>query len=256
MAADSLPPCGGLVVSGVELAWAAGSVLQSVALSGGKSRVVYETDDPPFTRLAAFGGDLFVVDQSRVMRVPASGVGGGAATTLTTNPAGRVVDAIAADESGVYWTTEGGVGGMNAIRKISLSASSAASAVDLYVGEASSSSGNDLGGLALGPDDVVWTEPKRGRVVRIAKSGGEARALATGLSAPIGVAIDGAHVYVTVHGGASREGPDGRVVRIALAGGPVETLAEAQDGPRGIAVDATHVYFTNIEGGQTRRIAK
>jgi hypothetical protein len=76
-----------------------------------------------------------------------------------------------------------------------------------------------------------------GSVMKVPIGGGTPTVLASGLSGPYGIAIDGTSVYWTNVG-------DGTVMKVGLDGGAPLVLASAQYDPMGIAVDATSVYWT------------
>jgi len=243
-----------IVVVGPDVLWANGTAsvgrILAAPRAGGPERIVKASIDTPY-RLAYFGDALYFVDRAlspstyALQRLP---LDGGAATPLATYQV-RVVG-IAVDGTGVYWTHGGPLAnGRNGVRHRPLDAGSDAT-TDLHVG----SDNGDVGGLTLGPDQVIWADTEGGRVLRVAKSGGVTTVLADGLAAPVRVALVGDQVYFTQHGTSSAA--NGKVSRVPVAGGTVVDVATSLDHPHGVAVDATHVYWTSYGGGEVARIAK
>lgn len=78
--------------------------------------------------------------------------------------------------------------------------------------------------------------------------------LAEGVDHPLGLAVDGDHLYF-VSGGFVRA--ENAVRRVPTAGGPVETLVKIGTLIGGeLAVDATHVYFTSDGDNAILRVSK
>jgi hypothetical protein len=73
--------------------------------------------------------------------------------------------------------------------------------------------------------------------------------LATGLSAPEDIVVDGAHAYFTAP-------TAGTVGSVPIGGGAVTTLAQGQEKPLRIAIDSSYVYWTNNLGGAVMRARK
>jgi hypothetical protein len=114
-------------------------------------------------------------------------------------------------------------------------------------------------GLAVDDQFVYYTQPSRGRVMRVPVGGGTAVALATGLDAPLFLTLDstsatsrsGASLYWT--GGAPTQGT---IMKLALTDGakPV-TLVDGQTQPRAIAVAGGFVFWTDFADGTLLRTA-
>jgi hypothetical protein len=73
--------------------------------------------------------------------------------------------------------------------------------------------------------------------------------LATGLSTPEDIVVDGINAYFT-------DPTAGTVSSVPKNGGPVTPLAQGQQKPRRIAMDSTYVYWTNNLGGAVMRARK
>lgn len=254
-AASGLNALGGdILVVGPDVIWvnrtAGSGHIFAVPLAGGPERVIKAPLEKPY-HLAYFAGHLYYADQNlsgnpyALQRIPLSG---GAATLLARYQIR--VGGIAADSTGVYWTHGGPLAtGKNGVRWQPLGGGPDATA-DLYVGN----DNGDIGGVALGPNDVFWADTDTGRIMKVGKTGGIATVLADTLASPMRVAFDGTHVYFTQHGSGSAK--NGKVSRVPAAGGPVEDLATSIDHPIGVAVDATHVYWTAYGGGEVARTQK
>jgi hypothetical protein len=138
--------------------------------------------------------------------------------------------------------------------------------------------GQAVGQLAVDQANVYWNlgvptsfgppDPSRGpgypavlppstggQILKCAKDGcnGRGSAIASGLTAPIGLATDGTSVYFT-DVGYDFSGITNRVGRVGkcdVAGcsGSGATLADHLENPRGIAVDADRVYWADFGSG-------
>lgn len=253
--ASGLNPLGGdILVVGPDVIWVnrttgSGRIV-AVPLNGGSERVIKAALDKPY-HLAYFAGQLYYAEENisgepyALRRIP---LAGGAATPLATYQIR--VGGIAADSTGVYWTHGGPLAnGKNGVRRQPIGGDPDATA-DLYVGK----DNGDIGGIALGPNEVFWADTDTGRIMKVGKTGGVATVLADALASPMRVAFDGTHVYFTQHGSGTAK--TGKVSRVPAAGGPVEDLATSIDHPVGVAVDATHVYWTAYGGGEVARTQK
>jgi hypothetical protein len=92
--------------------------------------------------------------------------------------------------------------------------------------------------IALDGTSVYWLDDA-GTVSKVPKAGGAVTVLASGLVAPRDLAVDGTSVYWT---------ESGKVRKVGVNGGPVASLAEGLSGPVGIAVDASGVYWADAGG--------
>lgn len=101
-----------------------------------------------------------------------------------------------------------------------------------------------VGAMAV-DEAYVYVTRYAGTIVRVARRGGTAETIGSGVGMALGLAVDDAHVYWTSLTG--RE-----VGRFPKGGGPVELYARTQRRPHGIAVDDAHVYWVNegsVEAG-------
>jgi hypothetical protein len=168
-------------------------------------------------------------------------VGGTSALEPTTlgcaqAPLGRVVVA----GGYVYWTVQGG--GPIVLR------------APLNGGGPEALASDSAGAFGILVDDrfVTYTQPARGRVMRVPVDGhSEPQALATKVAAPSLLATDGKSIYWT---GAPTEAGMGVVEKLDLAPEAVPvTLADGQALPRAIAVRDGFVYWTDFMDGTVLR---
>jgi hypothetical protein len=95
------------------------------------------------------------------------------------------------------------------------------------------------GGIAVDSVNVYWVSNSNGTVMSIPIGGGTAVTLASGQPSPSDLAIDATNAYWT-----NMVDP-GTVVTVPLGGGTPTTLASGQDSPYALTVDATNVYWTD-----------
>ena len=105
-------------------------------------------------------------------------------------------------------------------------------------------------GVAVDSEFVYYTQPSRGRIMRVPIAGGLPVVLADGVDFPLFLALDAASLYWT--GGAT----DGKVGKLNLTPGatPV-TLVAGQTRPRAIAAEGGFVYWTDFVDGTVLRAA-
>jgi hypothetical protein len=103
--------------------------------------------------------------------------------------------------------------------------------------------------LAIDAFDVFFTNDD-GTIQRVSRAGGQAPVvLASGLTAPLGIAVLGDVFFTTT-------GSTPMVARVAKNGGPVTVLTRDVKRPLSIAADPTHVYFTDVDDGSVKRVTR
>jgi hypothetical protein len=171
--------------------------------------------------------------------------------------------------------------------------------IDGAVPDAARADAGDLTGIWLGGTDGAWAialdqenvyfTTNHGRVMQMAKVGGEVIELAVDQGGPIAIAVDAANVYwlngeggigrAPIGGGALELRPtapngwyatlgvqgdylyytrytdwDGAVLRMPKTGGVEEVLASGQILPAGLAVDASYVYWGGLSEQGIQRV--
>ncbi|GAB4190131.1 MAG: hypothetical protein OHK0022_02720 [Roseiflexaceae bacterium] len=194
---------------------------------------------------------------------------GGDAQTLVTEPGG--VRGIAADTSGLYWTSAGAVRRLPPGGEPAILAGGQSSPGALAIDEESvywmnqdgtvnrvSKSGGSSTPLASGQDglaitlavdgsDLFWVS--RGVVTRVPKNGGATVALAQ-LDARLTwrLALDGNNIYLAGYPEPNSGATEGVLLRLPKAGGATEQLYKGPERPLAVAVAGGQVYWSTEAG--------
>jgi hypothetical protein len=204
--------------------------------SGGKRARVAEADDGSLggdggRAVWSHGGDLYMAEGTRPVKL-ASGVG--------------VVGCPVADAEAIYWFSQE----RRAIEQLRPPRRQA----ERVAG------GANVGSLALDATHIYYLEA--GVLKRVRKAGGAPEVLLVGRDRLAGVAVDGAHAYVTAAGSGDGAGvgrgmaADGSILRVPVSGGPAEVVAAGLALLGGIAVDAGSLYFSVTGDGHGQAIVK
>ncbi|MEW6128691.1 MAG: C25 family cysteine peptidase [Acidobacteriota bacterium] len=111
-------------------------------------------------------------------------------------------------------------------------------------------------GVAVDATNIYWLEQSSGELKKMPKMGGAMTTLASGLSNPRLLVVNGDFLYFT------EDTSPYRIGKIAISGGSITTLInvppDLQDslGAKGLAVDGTYVYWTEgcCGSGKVRKI--
>jgi sugar lactone lactonase YvrE len=162
-------------------------------------------------------------------RVPIAG--GSREAVVSDQP---IVDHIAVDSTGVYWTGVSSEGG--SVVKTPL-AGGASTTLATHRGV----TGIAIDGANVYFTTVDLTDTKKGAIMKVAKAGGAPVQLATGESATDGaIAVDATSIYWA----AVVDGAHDFIRKVPISGGAVTTLATDVHWPVALAVDGAAVYFT------------
>jgi len=164
-------------------------------------------------------------------------------TTLTTD--GTLHGVMAADAAYLYFRYW-----YNYVFNIARVGKNGGVKVDLAVNHGTS-------GIAVDSNFVYWTEQTTGLLKKVPTSGGSVTTLASGLSAPLRLAVDETRIYwIENSSGAGL----GSIKEISKNGGVVTTLAAGLDYPKDIAVDLNNIYWseagTSTNNGAIKKIPK
>jgi hypothetical protein len=185
----------GLAVDATRVYGASNSSVASISIDGGAPSTLYDvtTDDVlgfavsdayVYVATREIGTDGPVPDGGTILRIPN---GGGAPVSLIKGQSQPA--SIAVDDTGIYWVN-GETSSPSALVRASLDGSSVTTLLTGAVG-----TGPVIDNVALGTNDVFWSEDELGRIMKMPKSGGEAVVVASGFHIPGKVGVQGGNVY-------------------------------------------------------------
>jgi hypothetical protein len=246
-------------------------------------------DGSGITPLYSFVATNIAVDATSVFAVGTSGQVvscdkrgcNGQYTTIAENQSGAW--GLAANERGVYWTsqsTAGGVtealfagGGVDLVTQTGPAHGIVVSGGTIfYTGQLQPGPGQEAvlsipiaGGsptILVPPDPAdnplaiavdctnVYFATNDGSRSKVSRAGGAVTTLATGQGYPsFSMAVDADRLYFI-------DDAAGEIRSVPIAGGDVTTVASGQSNPGAIAVDAMYVYWTNLGDGTLMKAAK
>ena len=191
--------------------------------------------------IAVNAASVFFTDHSGPVDGPgvveAVSTSGGPVTVLASVPAAP--DCLAIDGTNVYWGNQGTNGATPSVLSMPLAGLPDGGAPTVLA--TSAVFGTVPAALAVDSTSVYVTffsNSGPGYVAKVPIGGGPSTTLASGLTAPQGIAVDATSVYwVDVIAGT--------VSKVPLAGGPVTALATSASPQGPLAVDGTSVYFSS-----------
>lgn len=245
-----------IAVASAQVYWAsfdrqtARSSVLAVPVDGGEPTTVV-SGQPAMRAIAVDSTNVYWLGtlDGKVMKVP---LAGGEPTTLAT---GEELLSLAVDATSVYFTmanledpTRGSV-----MRVAIDGGTPTRLAEGSYPG--------DSGTLAVDANNVYFVAVIDGtndEVLSVPIAGGTVTTLASGVTWPGGIALDGTDLYWTSHGRPTDPaGVSGALAKVPLAGGPVVTLAHRLGNPRSIAVGDSSIFWAQDYGeGKVMRVAK
>ena len=189
----------------------------SVPVTGGSPSTL-ATSQQDAWGLAIDSQNIYYTLDQPVMALP---LGGGSVQQIgSASPVNGY--AIAADSSGVYWTSSTGF-------------------VQSNSGAAYGVATDPAYGIALDASNVYWTVAGSGLVLQTAKTGGVVVILASGQASPFGVAVDASRVYWANQG-------DGSINYIPIGGGSLTQVYSGIGSYTNIVLDDTTIYWTDNGG--------
>ncbi len=87
-------------------------------------------------------------------------------------------------------------------------------------------------------DEGLSEQAGNGTISEAGPDGASPHTIATGLSTPIGVAVDASHLYWA-------SSADGTVTQASLDGTSPHAIVTGQNNPAGVASDASHLYWAS-----------
>jgi hypothetical protein len=153
---------------------------------------------------------------------------------------------IAFDANDVYWFETAWVGQVSTNRLVKCAKSGCNNLPTVVYEETASTAGPFF--LATDGTDAYWTNDHEGTVKKCALGGcnNSATTIASGLTSPRSIAVDGTNVYWATQDNA------GAVMKCAKAGcnNAPATLASSQNWTMSLLVDNANVYWANYTGGE------
>lgn len=191
---------------------------------------------------------VWLVDDSTTGAIMKHPLEGGVSTTIADHLVQP--DALTIDEAFAYWL---GYGSHPGVFRAPLTGGATEQLV-------SASPPMPLRGLAVDGSHLYYLDAPASRLMRIAKSGGAPEVVATGLTGPVSVVVDGDSAYV------AEAGEEGAIVRVLLSTGQKLAVATNQPEPRFVLSSATELFWINggvfdprtqtVQGAGVMRVSK